>query len=207
MNILTDLDEYGVQYSFNHRTYNLNKLKFIIVGDNPGITEFNENKYFCGESGKTLQWHFEYNRLCSDFYEECMLFNKTILHSAKTQCLKETRSLIGDKLFSELQVLSVREIYSTYIKYNVPILIFGKSELHPLGLFSAFWREIAKYKDMYDKVFLYSHPSNGWFEKEWDLYREKRKPESPMELLLNIGRVNMELISCRTEPLYLNENK
>jgi uracil-DNA glycosylase len=45
------LDLTETKYCFNNQVYSDEKLKFIIVGDNPGKTEYEQNKFFVGSSG------------------------------------------------------------------------------------------------------------------------------------------------------------
>jgi hypothetical protein len=85
------LDKISVKYCFNEQDYELPKLKYIIVGDNPGKTEYKESKFFIGASEQKLRRHFKTNELIDNFDIECAVFNKTFIHTTKTEELESIR--------------------------------------------------------------------------------------------------------------------
>lgn len=89
------LDEKGVKYCLNEQQYDYSKLRYIIVGDNPGLKEYKENRFFVGSSGQLLRKHFKENNLIGNFDKECIIFNKTIIHTEKTNELKGVIEKIG----------------------------------------------------------------------------------------------------------------
>lgn len=181
----------GIQDVRNNTSLNLSSVKFIVVGDNPGITELASNAYFVGASGKAIQSHFESNGLVNAFYQECLILNKCILHTATTLQLVEIRNTLGVIKFNELLVLSARNVLKAQTKLNVPILILGISELIPEGLFYPFWKTILDESRDRKQIYLFKHPSHSHFENQWKLEQEKNPHLNPLELLLLIGLVNL----------------
>ena len=127
--LIDKLDQLDVKYCFNEQGYSLDKLKFIIVGDNPGKTEYETNRFFIGKSGQDLRKHFKQNNLVSDFDNECMIRNKTFIHTRATNDLETTKDEIGTNIFDSIIENCVNEIAEISNKHNLPILIFGKSKI------------------------------------------------------------------------------
>jgi hypothetical protein len=193
------LNDFDVKYCFNEQDYDYSKLKFIIVGDNPGNNEFNEKKFFIGPSGKILRKHFSLNNLTTDFDNECIIFNKTFIHTTKTECLKEILNKIGKTLFEEIQKYCANEIACVSNKYNLPILIFGKSLIGHNLLFDCFWKSINKFVNKKENIWVFNHPSPPFrhFNKEWDNFKDDYKSDSSLKLLKRIGKFNAETINLK----------
>jgi hypothetical protein len=193
----TRLDKFGVKYCFNEQVYDFSKLKFIIVGDNPGNTEYKEKRFFIGPSGQELRRHFKLNGLTADFDNECIIFNKTFIHTAKTVELKSIVEQIGKVLFDDIQVYCAKEIAAISNKFNLPILIFGKSNIGPKLLFDSFWKAINKFTDNKENLLVFNHPSPPYlqFDKEWDKYKNEFNLDSSLTLLRRIGLINSDSIN------------
>lgn len=187
----------GVKYCLNELQYDPKKLKFIIVGDNPGNTEFREKRYFIGPSGQELRRHFRTNGFTSDFDNECIIFNKTFIHTTKTNELESIVNIIGKTLFDEIQKICALEIAKLSNTHNLPILIFGKSNIGPQLLFDSFWKNLVQATINKSNILVFNHPSPPYlqFDKEWDKYRDKFPTESPLSLLHKIGLINSENIN------------
>lgn len=151
-----------LKFCFNSKLPDVNKVKFIVVGDNPGETEYKENRYFIGSSGTSLKNSFENNGWVEDFYEECFIFNKTVIHTNKTPELRPIKKAHPD-LFNEIQIKSAQQILETAKEYALPILVFGKTEIRKNGVFSEFWKELNKSEDA--NIYVFNHPSNSTFMK------------------------------------------
>lgn len=195
--LINKLDQLNVKYCFNNQEYDFDKLKFIIVGDNPGKTEFVENRFFIGPSGQELRKHFSNNNLSSDFDNECIIFNKTFIHTPKTKDLETIETTIGKDFFSEIQDLCAKEIADTANRLNLPILVFGKSYLQPDLLFDKFWKSLNTYTKNRESILVFNHPSPPYlqFEKEWNRFKGQLSYESSLDLLKQIGRINTEKIN------------
>ncbi len=196
---INQLDELGVKYCFNEQLYDFSKLKFIIVGANPGNTEFKEKRFFIGPSGQELRRHFKSNGLTTDFENECIIFNKTFIHTTKTVELEPIALQIGKNLFDEIQIHCAKEVAEISNKYNLPILIFGKSNIGPNLLFDKFWTAINEFTHNKENILVFNHPSPPYlqFDKEWDKYRLEFDSDSDSSLILlrRIGLINSNNIN------------
>lgn len=74
---------------FNDHLLNANpsKIKYILVGDNPGIEEQMNGSYLYGTAGKKVREFFTETGLVTDFEEEVLIFNKTPLFTKRTKHL------------------------------------------------------------------------------------------------------------------------
>ena len=66
---------------FNKNLKKITNLRYILVADNPGVTEQHEECYLVGKAGKTARNIFKNNSLVSDFDEEVAVLNKTFIHT------------------------------------------------------------------------------------------------------------------------------
>lgn len=179
----------SLKFAFNLKSNNFEKTKYIIVGDNPGKNEFEQNKFFIGHSGIQLRNFFKEKGLIEDFDEECIIFNKTFLSTDKTNDLIDVRKEINLDNFNRTLFFTANEIANYSNNLNVPILIFGKSKLEKGKIFHPFWTKILELCKS-DKIFVFSHPSNSNFTKEWNKYQAIEKDKSNLELLNHIGQLN-----------------
>lgn len=179
----------NLKFAFNLESKNFNSLKYIIVGDNPGKNEYEQNKFFIGDSGKKLRKHFKNNQLAENFEKETLLFNKTFLSTSKTNDLNDIKEEIGSENFDRILHFSAYEIANYSNNLNLPILIFGKSKLEKGKIFNPFWIKLLELCNS-DKIFVFSHPSHDNFKSEWDEHRAKEKDKSNRELLNYIGQLN-----------------
>ena len=189
------LIEKNIPFCFNEQEYDYSKLKYIIVGDNPGNLEYTSNRFFIGPSGQELRNHFLENGLIHDFDDECIIFNKTYIHTTKTEQLIELRERIGDDLFNQIQEDCVNEIIKISNEYKLPILIFGISHIKPNRLFERFWITLKSKISDTSKILVFKHPSHNHFKNDWDLAVNIYPNLSPIELLFEIGRKNTDDIN------------
>ncbi len=189
------LIEKNIPFCFNEQEYDYSKLKYIIVGDNPGNLEYTSNRFFIGPSGQELRNHFLENGLIHDFDDECIIFNKTYIHTTKTEQLIELRERIGYDLFNQIQEDCVNEIIKISNEYKLPILIFGISHIKPNRLFERFWITLKSKISDTSKILVFKHPSHNHFKNDWDLAVHIYPNLSPIELLFEIGRKNTDDIN------------
>lgn len=124
------LNKFEIKPYPNIQEYQLNDIRFIIVGDNPGEVEVKESKYFVGPSGKILRNRFlEEFKLVDDFDKSCIVFNKTVIHTKQTQELRVVKQKIGIDLFNEILYFCAKEVAEIANKKNLPVLIFGKNRV------------------------------------------------------------------------------
>lgn len=189
------LKEKKIPFCFNEQEYDYSKLKYIIVGDNPGNLEYTTNRFFIGPSGQVLRNHFLENGLIQNFDEECIVFNKTYIHTTKTEELTDIRDRIGYNLFNQIQEDYANEIIKISNEYKLPVLIFGISHIKPNRLFERFWITLKSKVSDTSKILVFKHPSHNHFKNDWDLAVHIHPNLSPIELLFKIGRKNTDDIN------------
>jgi|GEM_PF-4215404 len=88
------LEEMYEEQSLNPFVFNkdlenidLSKVKYILVGDNPGINEQKVSRYLIGSAGEIARDFFENEGLVYDFDEEVLVLNKTFLFTTRTEDL------------------------------------------------------------------------------------------------------------------------
>ncbi len=195
------LDELGIKYSFDEQLHDFSKLKFIIVGDNPGDTEYDKKRFFIGASGQKLRNHFQANGLIESFDNECIIFNKTFISTKNTNQLIEIRKLVGIECFDRIQIHCANEIAKISNEYNLPILIFGKSKIGPNLLFDIFWKTINETLVKKENILVFNHPSYNHFFSEWNKYKKELKIDLSIELLRQIGNINSRNINNKYRKL------
>ena len=75
------------------------QIKLIVIGDNPGKDEqlAKNNRYLVGQAGKIAEGYFRRNpELGVDFRKNVIILNKTPVHSAKTNQLKQIARKLQD---------------------------------------------------------------------------------------------------------------
>ncbi|HSI69038.1 MAG TPA: uracil-DNA glycosylase family protein [Gillisia sp.] len=183
----------SLRFAFNLGPIDFKKLKYIIVGDNPGKNEFKHNKFFIGQSGTQLRNHFEENGLVEEFEKECLIFNKTFLSTDKTNDLKLLKNQVGEDNFDRTLHFSANEIANFSNNLDLPVLIFGKSKLGQGKIFYPFWLKLTELCKP-ERILVFSHPSNSNFTKEWNKFRELEKNKNNKDLLQHIGQINYDII-------------
>ncbi len=191
------LNHLRIPYCFNNQKYSEEKLKFIIVGDNPGEMEYKENKFFFGPSGQKLRGYFHDFDLCDNFETECIIFNKTFIHTHRTKGLESIKEKTGEHLFNIILENCAIEIAFICTKLSLPILIFGKSQLGVKLLFDAFWRKLNSEIDNKENILVFNHPSFLNFEKEWTKYKKELSYRNNLDLLKQIGKINTQKINYK----------
>jgi len=168
-----------IELSFNKDWGNLSednlKIKYIVVGDNPGKNERENNPYFIGNSGQSLRNFFE-EKLNITFNTEVLVFNKTPIYTNATEKLKNIQR---DFLVKSLEI-SASTICEIQKELNIPILIFGSSKLNTI--FKPFWDCLIKNIEA-KMIKVYGHPSNGAFFKEWE-ERKNMERLNPLKMLI-----------------------
>jgi hypothetical protein len=188
--ILSQTRSLGITDVQNTQNCKESDIKYLIVGDNPGINEVKLKMYFVGSSGQALKKQFESEGLVDDFYKECLIFNKTMLHSRQTSELEELRSQIGEALFNEILALSAKHIANVQRELKVPILVFGLSELKEGKLLFPFWSALMGETDVFQSLLLFRHPSHDHFRIQWSEEATKHPELNSKELLQYIGELN-----------------
>ena len=154
----------------------LDEIKLIVIGDNPGKDEQLEknNRYLVGQAGKIAEGYFCKNKeLNIDFRKNVIILNKTPVHSAKTTQLK---AIMKDKEASELilesQLWMAEKTAQLLLDYNsgnekkAEIWLVGYSELKAKGIFEPY--RLKLYERLSDtsewnKVYVFQHFSMNRF--------------------------------------------
>lgn len=185
----------GVKFCYNEKIYDYSNLEFIVVGDNPGNEELKQKRFFIGTSGQKLRNHFQFNNLTDNFDEKCIVFNKTFISTAKTQDLEVIKKKIGEELFNNIQIHIAKEVASISNKFNIPILVFGKSNIGPNLLFDSFWGELNKATNNKENILVFNHPSHDHFFIEWNKFKKQFETLTPKQLLRKIGTLNTFILN------------
>ncbi len=144
-------------------------IRYIIVADNPGKEEAEENRYLVGLAGTQARNFFEYNELVEDFSKEVLVLNKTCLHTNSTS---ELRKLHNNELLADSQKFMAELAYDFHKLLSCELWIIGCSEIKPRGIFSVFGDTLTEFylKDKGDAlrewVLCYKHFSYGNFIHE-----------------------------------------
>ena len=177
---------------FNKNLLKLKSLKYILVADNPGMTEQHEECYLVGKAGKTARNFFKNNELVSDFDEEVAVLNKTFIHTKSTVDLKKLKNF--NKLLVDSQVFMANLAVDMLEESDCELWITGCSELTEKGLFAQYLKTLkercAKKPELKEKIFFYPHFSFGNFSKNLNSVLAKH-PEMSVKEALKAATLNV----------------
>ena len=94
--------ESNLKFVYNQNLDNLqfDKVKYILVGDNPGENELKQEKYLVGEAGLMAKCFFKSELGINSFEDEVLVLNKTPIYSKQTRELndlyKENKKIIEE---------------------------------------------------------------------------------------------------------------
>jgi hypothetical protein len=181
------------------------EIKLILVGDNPGRREqASENRrYLVGPSGKIAGKFFRDNpSLGIDYSKNVIILNKTPIHSARTNELRQLVHLhdkSGSSLAAALEksqksmaalLLEFQEIF------DIQVWITGYSEMKKGGIFESYTEELkklyAKKPDLYKQLYIFRHFSMNQFTI--DLKQKSQSGEPVKKTLHRIGKEYRERI-------------
>ena len=152
---------------FNKNLLKITNLKYILVADNPGVTEQHEECYLVGKAGKTARNFFKNNSLVSDFDEEVAVLNKTFIHTKSTLDLKKLRDF--KDLFEDSEKFMANLAVDMLEATDAELWITGCSELGEKKLFSEYLKTLksrcAQNPALKERIFFYPHFSFGNFSK------------------------------------------
>jgi len=152
---------------FNRNLKKITKLRYILVADNPGVTEQYEECYLVGKAGKTARNIFKNNSLVSDFDEEVAVLNKTFIHTKSTLDLKKLKDFkfLFENSEKFMANLAVDMLEST----EAELWITGCSELGEKKLFAEYQKTLksrcVQNPALKERIFFYPHFSFGNFSK------------------------------------------
>ena len=189
-------ESYGYPLSnaavFNKNLLKLKNLKYILVADNPGMTEQEEECYLVGKAGKMARNFFANSALISDFDEEVAVLNKTFIHTKSTIDLKKLKEF--KNLFLDSQVFMANLAVDMLGASDCGLWITGCSELTEKGLFAQYLKTLkercAENPALKEKIFFYPHFSFGNFSKNLNLVRAAH-PEMSIKEALKVATLNI----------------
>lgn len=171
------------------------EIKLIVIGDNPGKDEqlLKNNKYLVGQAGKLGEGFFRKNpELGVDFRKNVIILNKTPVHSAKTNQLKQMKKNGGqavEQLLDETQVWMAEKTGALAKAIGAEIWLVGYSELKEKGIFKLYRDEIKKHAD-WEKLFVYQHFSMNCFSKDLKKFQTEHSDMPLKECLVQIGEMH-----------------
>ena len=174
-------------------------IKIIFIGDNPGKDEqlLKNNKYLVGQAGKLGEGFFKKNpELNIDFRKNAIILNKTPVHSAKTNQLKNIIKNGGKKteeLLTETQIWMAKNTAELAKELNAEIWLIGYSELKEKGIFITYRDELLKNAD-YNKLFVYQHFSMNRFSIDLKAFQNQNPQLSLKDALIQLGNLHKEEI-------------
>ena len=179
---------------FNRNLLKITNLKYILVADNPGVTEQHEECYLVGKAGKTARNIFKNNSLVSDFDEEVAVLNKTFIHTKSTLDLKKLKNF--KTLFEDSEKFMANLAVDMLEATNAELWITGCSELTEKGLFAAYLKTLkkrcAENPALREKIFFYPHFSFGNFSRNLNSVRAEH-PEMSVKEALKAASLDISL--------------
>jgi hypothetical protein len=170
---------------FNKNLMKITNLKYILVADNPGVTEQREECYLVGKAGKTARNFFKNNSLVSDFDEEVAVLNKTFIHTKSTLDLKKIKDF--KSLFEDSERFMANLAADMLEATEAELWITGCSELGEKKLFSEYLKTLksrcAQNPALKERIFFYPHFSFGNFSKNINSVLAKNPEMSVKEAL------------------------
>jgi len=161
-----------ILYNNNLEKVDPKKIKYILVGDNPGVEEQRCGYYFAetGRAGQLARVFFKKHMLVDCFDCEVLVLNKTFIHTPTTKGLKKLtanhESLIKES--QEYMAKLLLEIMQALPSDKVEVWVVGISQMRDKkGVFQWF-REELKNCDQ-KRVRLFKHFSYGHFCRDLGL--------------------------------------
>ena len=177
---------------FNRNLLKLTNLKYILVADNPGMTEQEEECYLVGKAGKMARNFFANSSLTNNFDEEVAVLNKTFIHTKSTIDLKKLKEF--KDLFLDSQVFMANLAVDMLEASNCELWITGCSELTEKGLFAQYLKTLkercTKEPELKERIFFYPHFSFGNFSKNLNSVRAAH-PEMSVREALKAASLNI----------------
>ncbi|MCK5677613.1 MAG: hypothetical protein KAH72_03980 [Flavobacteriaceae bacterium] len=174
---------------FNKHLENINfeDVKYILIGDNPGKDEKEQNEYLIGDSGIVIRLFFE-NFLVKNFDKEVLVLNKTPIATNTTDDLKNIKA---KKILKKSQLYIADLIYEISKINDMKIIIMGISSCRnrkgkwnlqsksKTAYFCSFFKQI-QYKFQKDedksKLFFIKHFSRNQFFKDFKINNYRNRP-------------------------------
>ena len=206
-----DIEENKIIHSivFNDELNEINQadVRLIVVGDNPGMNEQENNTYLSGSSGRILR-NFIQQKLDLNIAQNVVFLNKTPVFTKATKDLSKLTRF--NNLITESQQYMAHLVAQLHSITDSNVYIIGKSNIEgSTALFNPFKQSLIQFyaslpEEKKGKVFVFNHTSHKHFEL--DFYKEYYEQvalnnatyddliEFNMQLLSNIGRRNFNIL-------------
>ncbi len=155
----------NLSFVFNNDLEKIKKenVKYILIGDNPGKTEKENNRYLIGGAGISARIFFE-RYFVDNFSEEILVLNKTPVYSNITTSLKG----VAPSILKETQEYTVNTIVKLYSVLSVPVIISGFAGCRKSK--GGFLDSSSKNKDATGKYFFTELKKHRFGKDNKDLY-------------------------------------
>ena len=145
---------------------NFDTISWIIVGDNPGTTEFKTQQYFSkGAAANNLRNFFD-KKLNLKKNENYICLNKSPIYSAKTDELSKVDQNLLKNSFSTMAKL-IFDLHILNPKINVLIVGFSSKSIKPF--FSEVKKQYKENKNLINNLYVVGHFSYNWFSRKIDI--------------------------------------
>ena len=145
-------DSNGRKFIKNIATKDISDLEYIVVGDNPGKTEFDKQYYFAGRTQYIIEILIDALKQWPERWPERVLFlNKSFISTPRTKDLRKSQQ------DQEIMANFITNICNKNPK--IKLWVLGKE----FKKFSYFWAVIQKKLNDKSNLFVFGHPSNNWF--------------------------------------------
>jgi len=186
-----------------------NNIKALVVMDNPGKNEFENNEYLIGKAGKG------FNRVINSLSTEknfiyrnnLLVFNKSTIYTNATNDLNKIYQ--NEKLksiFIEEQKNTFEVIFQIHRLLKIPLFVHGYSSYlkngikyidnykgnRPLYIFFNLLFENYNNKQLKNLIYFYHHSSYGCLEKQIRNYENKTNKTRDFNLFLELGNCNIK---------------
>jgi hypothetical protein len=155
----TDLDKITQEYD----------IKLILVADNPGEKEKENEKYLCenGQAGNKARKFFsdegDGGRVMKVYFDKnIVVLNKTPIFTKTTADLEPYKDKDWFRKMTEYMAEKIAELHQLF---DCKLWIVGKSYLKK-PLFRPFSEKLEEKDKMKEKIFVYNHFSYNWFNRE-----------------------------------------
>ena len=142
------------------------KIKFILVLDNPGVEEQAEEKYLIGRAGKTARSFFLNYLQINDFDKEVLVLNKTPIHTPKTNDLAKLKKEV---IFDEAQIFMADLTFNLYNIFNCELWLLGITHIGKGKMFEPYLNKLSENfgDERNEKIKLLKHFSYGGFKNDF----------------------------------------
>lgn len=171
-------------------------IKYILVGDNPGISEMSLGRYLVGKAGQAARNAMA--PLVQNFDSQVMVLNKTPIFTKSTQHLVMLQGKYND-LIIETQQYMANLVFEMHQEIKCPVYVIGfsgcrtadgiwlrqtkeqYSKQQTLPYFFSELRKLYTGHELLHSLYFYKHFSYGNFSKDL-----KKLGEQPLEQKLEI---------------------